>query len=438
MIIARCPACQTVFRARPEQLSAHGGRVRCGHCLTPFNALDNLVVDAQAQASPDINDQTDFDEPTAHTEPPQTPLSNTLHGPRLPDPEAFFLLQDPPPDASTRPSLSPWVPEDKPAATEAPQRLNTWPGLTTTDDAAQTDGEKHPSTFERMADRLDFVVPDEFLPSRPIEREESASCTDGQASWSDEVAGEFSRMEGTSRVEFPANASTEASITQKTDANIAPHCDTAAPTLDSLGSAVIRRRTPQLAETVATEPPVSGALDAGQDETSSSGRYGDPQASSGRRWFMGLVIGILLGTLSAQIAYNFRVEITRHWPQLRPLYLELCAQLGCELPLPRVAAAIRITSSNLESDPAEPTHFVLNASIVNQARHPLAFPHLELTLTDARDRSIVRRVLGPEEWARNADTSKGMAAGEEVEISLAFSAPDLTDATGYRVYAFYP
>ena len=42
-MITRCPACQTVFRLRPEQLNARGGEVRCGHCFHPFYALENTV-----------------------------------------------------------------------------------------------------------------------------------------------------------------------------------------------------------------------------------------------------------------------------------------------------------------------------------------------------------------------------------------------------------
>ena len=43
MMITRCPACQTVFRLRREQLHARGGEVRCGHCFHPFNALEHTV-----------------------------------------------------------------------------------------------------------------------------------------------------------------------------------------------------------------------------------------------------------------------------------------------------------------------------------------------------------------------------------------------------------
>lgn len=42
-MLTRCPSCQTVFRLTAEQLLARQGRVRCGNCLHPFNALDHLA-----------------------------------------------------------------------------------------------------------------------------------------------------------------------------------------------------------------------------------------------------------------------------------------------------------------------------------------------------------------------------------------------------------
>ena len=58
MILARCPACATTFRVRPEQLRARQGRVRCGQCQHAFNALETLVDEGSA------------DEALAHAEPP--------------------------------------------------------------------------------------------------------------------------------------------------------------------------------------------------------------------------------------------------------------------------------------------------------------------------------------------------------------------------------
>jgi predicted Zn finger-like uncharacterized protein len=41
--VTRCPVCATAFRVQPSQLSARGGRVRCGKCGTVFDGVARLV-----------------------------------------------------------------------------------------------------------------------------------------------------------------------------------------------------------------------------------------------------------------------------------------------------------------------------------------------------------------------------------------------------------
>lgn len=43
-MITQCPSCSTLFRVTPEQLQAHQGKVRCGHCMAVFDGLNALVV----------------------------------------------------------------------------------------------------------------------------------------------------------------------------------------------------------------------------------------------------------------------------------------------------------------------------------------------------------------------------------------------------------
>ena len=47
MILARCPHCETTFRAEPEALKQRAGKVRCGKCRRVFNALDHLLAEPQ-------------------------------------------------------------------------------------------------------------------------------------------------------------------------------------------------------------------------------------------------------------------------------------------------------------------------------------------------------------------------------------------------------
>lgn len=47
-LVTRCPTCGTVFRVQPAQLSARGGRVRCGKCATVFDGVAGLLAEGPA------------------------------------------------------------------------------------------------------------------------------------------------------------------------------------------------------------------------------------------------------------------------------------------------------------------------------------------------------------------------------------------------------
>jgi hypothetical protein len=80
----------------------------------------------------------------------------------------------------------------------------------------------------------------------------------------------------------------------------------------------------------------------------------------------------------------------------------------------------------------------LTATIRNRAGWALAYPHLELTLTDAQDQVVVRRALAPSDYASGTiDLAKGIAANGEIAIKLFIDASATVQA-GYRLYMFYP
>jgi predicted Zn finger-like uncharacterized protein len=49
-LTTRCPSCGTAFRVQPAQLSARGGKVRCGKCATVFDGVAALVDAAAADS----------------------------------------------------------------------------------------------------------------------------------------------------------------------------------------------------------------------------------------------------------------------------------------------------------------------------------------------------------------------------------------------------
>lgn len=48
-LTTRCPSCGTAFRVQPAQLSARGGKVRCGKCANVFDGVKALVAEGAGQ-----------------------------------------------------------------------------------------------------------------------------------------------------------------------------------------------------------------------------------------------------------------------------------------------------------------------------------------------------------------------------------------------------
>nr|WP_282099996.1 zinc-ribbon and DUF3426 domain-containing protein [Thauera aromatica] len=283
MTLARCPACQTVFRLRPEQLHAQGGKVRCGRCLRPFDAVAHEIAPdaASAAEAPDVLRRRRLPPaPAATPEPasgPVSPLPGPQSGRSAPQPEA-----GPP----SRP------PAERPAPPEGP----------------------HPQPRGRAR------------PQRP--------------------------------------------------------------------SALVR---------IATT----------------------------------LVLVLLTGTLGAQLLYLFRAEIARDLPGLRPLLASACARAGCTLPYPRDAQRIAIEATELQEEPGRPGEFVLYATINNRADYAQEWPYLELTLNDATEQALARRVLSPRDWLPPDHPAEAFPGRSALGIRLPFSTPDMAPV-GYRLYVFYP
>ena len=147
---------------------------------------------------------------------------------------------------------------------------------------------------------------------------------------------------------------------------------------------------------------------------------------------------LLLLVLLAQAAYFYRSALIVLLPQAKPYAVALCATLGCDLPLPRRIELMSIEASDLQADTTNPNVMVLSATLKNRAIFDQQLPLLELTLTDAQDQPVVRRVLAPPDYlGKAANARAGFAANSEIAIKV-FIEGSQVKATGYRLYLFYP
>ena len=151
-----------------------------------------------------------------------------------------------------------------------------------------------------------------------------------------------------------------------------------------------------------------------------------------------IAIPVLLIALVAQAAFHFRDALAAHWPATRGPLQRMCSAAGCEIRALREVAALVIEASDLQADPAHRGLLILTATLRNRAAYPLAYPYLELTLTDAQDQVVVRRALAPADYMRGtADLARGIPGNDEVQVRLFVDASATTQA-GYRLYLFFP
>lgn len=160
--------------------------------------------------------------------------------------------------------------------------------------------------------------------------------------------------------------------------------------------------------------------------------------SRAMRWFLGLGSAILLLAFAAQATYVYRDQLAAHFPQTKPLLLEACAWLDCQIGLPAQIDAVAIETSELQTLAANSNTLGLTILLRNHASVAQAWPHLELTLNDSAEKPLVRRVFAPAEYLPNGvNVRLGFPSQSEQAVRLYFE-PEGIKASGYRVYLFYP
>lgn len=147
---------------------------------------------------------------------------------------------------------------------------------------------------------------------------------------------------------------------------------------------------------------------------------------------------LLLVVLLAQGAYVLRDQLAAHFPQVKPLLLEACAYLDCQVGLPAQIEAVSIESNELQTLTPDSNTLVLTVLLRNRGTVAQTWPHLELSLNDAGEKALVRRVFAPAEYLpRELSPRLGFPAQSEQPVRLFFEL-DTVKASGYQVYLFYP
>ena len=376
--LTRCPGCATVFRITAEQLAFREGQVRCGHCRAVFDANDHFVsLDAAPPPDAFLPPGEEPDEPGEGVD------------------EIAGVHESAVVDSTTDPQLAVEVGVDERFAGKA-------------GDAAS-------------AEPIDVV---------PV----AEAKTGPEIGQPNESAGEEALTGDSSDTPFPDEAATAAG---GADPEAAASSEAPSPEPEVAAS-----------ESVAPEPeaetPTPAAADAvgigaglrGPAERFEWKTKRRPRAVSPRLYAIAtvaLVVGVVL-----QLVLEYRDTLAAYAPATRPLLAAACKPLGCAIGPLRDGAALSIDASDLQADPAHRGLLLLSATIRNRAGHAIAFPYLELMLTDSSDRIVVRRAFPPAEYASgSADIPAGIPPNGEHVVRVFLDA-SATQQAGYRLYLFYP
>jgi predicted Zn finger-like uncharacterized protein len=184
----------------------------------------------------------------------------------------------------------------------------------------------------------------------------------------------------------------------------------------------------------AVRSPGDTSRDSDDVDDPDAGKASDESSTRRLRWPWAVGSVLLLLVLSGQGLYAYRGEIVSRQPSMRPVIQTLCEKLKCVLTLPQRPKSINIEASDLQAlDTQRPGLIQLTATLRNHAGYDIAYPAIDLVLTNTREHTLARRIFLPRDYlAWNRDVAAGIAANAEFTVRLDLDTGELP-ASGFRI-----
>ena len=210
--------------------------------------------------------------------------------------------------------------------------------------------------------------------------------------------------------------------------------DDLARTIDDMKSKPWRGMTQKRAR---VEEDAIDALDSAEPDFVVRARHRQ-RLSQSRRIASLAAAGVLALLLVVQLLYQFRVPLAAQSAATATMLTAACRLFGCTVGLPAHIDMVTIESSELQALPGSTDTFTLLALLRNRSATRQQWPHLELTLNDANEAPVARRIIAPRDYLPPSQNPEdGFAANSEQSARLVFNLAQAR-AAGFRVYVFYP
>ena len=143
---------------------------------------------------------------------------------------------------------------------------------------------------------------------------------------------------------------------------------------------------------------------------------------------------LLAVLLAVQMAYAFRSQLAARYPVVRSALTSVCGLAGCSVSLPQRPDLVKIEASDVHMiDAARPSLIQLTATLRSYASYDLAYPALDLVLTNANEHALARRIFVPAEYLdETRDPQAGVPPRAEITVALDIDTGDL-NAAGFRL-----
>jgi hypothetical protein len=158
--------------------------------------------------------------------------------------------------------------------------------------------------------------------------------------------------------------------------------------------------------------------------------------------YAGLITWALLGVLGLmlQATLLFKDALATYQPWLHPALSQMCALADCKISPLQWPDAVVIDHAAIDLQQtldidSEVPRWAFEIHLRNAIAVPVATPWLELTLTDAQDQAVMRKVIDLQELGAPPVMTPGQIVSLAHQLSLLN--PEL-NFSGYRLLTFYP
>ncbi|MEJ7805213.1 MAG: DUF3426 domain-containing protein [Telluria sp.] len=400
-----CPHCKTTFRVAQDQLKLRGGIVRCGTCREIFDGNASLVdlsappLRAPVQAADDL---AVSDRAVDAAPGPEDAMA----------PETIFAFEAEPEEESASDAF-----DEQVAAIDAAAPVKLPPGYVLDFDLSEPEPPESASASESASESDSEPEPvDEPDDPTPVPVLELSVADDSDISSAEPE-------------DWPCPGELEKTA--------AEHDMYAGPL------PLVRESAAGPDDGDASELPlpesrtVHPAPEPDIDEPEFVRLHREKeQAARRRRLTMGAGSALLALVLLGQGISTFRNVLAARYPALTPALATSCKLLRCKIELPAQIETLVLDTGELQS--LGGNKFQLTTLLRNEGTLTQVWPYLELELTDAADKALVRRVFTPVQYLpATVAPARGFGGRTEQAVKIVFELKQLK-ASGFHIAVFYP